>query len=109
MSALAGHPFNLGEDWDRALTDRNPDWDRIFQDYNRGVDWPASQFWNELSAANADALVLLSVRDSAKTWYEAWPRPSYRLLEWHRRRVRIYCNSSSALQEQESGTTPGRC
>ena len=71
MSALEGHPFNLGDDWDRALNDQQPDWDVIFKDYNAAVDWPASQFWRELSELNPAALVLLSVRDSAKTWYES--------------------------------------
>jgi hypothetical protein len=28
-------------------------------------------FWRDLSATNPDALVLLSMRDSAQTWYES--------------------------------------
>jgi hypothetical protein len=36
------------------------------------VDWPASFFWRELQAANPDALVLLSVRDSPSTWWRSF-------------------------------------
>lgn len=35
------------------------------------MDWPASLFWRELSEMNPDALVLLSVRDSAETWWQS--------------------------------------
>jgi hypothetical protein len=63
----------LGEYWDRALHGRatSSDWEQIMRGYNAAVDWPASAFWRELSEANPNALVLLSVRDSAKTWYES--------------------------------------
>jgi hypothetical protein len=36
--------------------------------YEAIVDWPGGAFWKELSRANPDALVLLSVRDPEK-WY----------------------------------------
>lgn len=39
--------------------------------YIAAVDWPASMFWRDLSQANPDALVLLSVRDSAETWWQS--------------------------------------
>jgi hypothetical protein len=71
MSAIPGHPFNLGDEWNRALRNDNPDWNAIMHEYIAAVDWPASMFWRELSDANPDALVLLSVRDSAQTWYES--------------------------------------
>jgi hypothetical protein len=36
------------------------------------VDWPAAFFWRELLAANPGAVVLLSVRDSAQTWWDSF-------------------------------------
>jgi hypothetical protein len=36
--------------------------------YTAQVDWPGASFWPELSAANPDALVLLSTRDP-DSWY----------------------------------------
>ena len=48
MSAIPGHPFNLGADWDRALAGETPDWDQIFEGYVVSLDWPASMFWREL-------------------------------------------------------------
>ncbi|MFD1674337.1 sulfotransferase family protein [Alicyclobacillus fodiniaquatilis] len=71
MSTIPGHPFNLGDDWNRALKDEAIDWDRLFDGYVAAVDWPTSLFWREISEANPDALVLLSVRDSAKEWWHS--------------------------------------
>jgi hypothetical protein len=71
MSALPGHPFDLGDGWQTALSGGSPDWAELLDGYVAAVDWPASMFWRELSAANPDALVLLSVRDSAETWRES--------------------------------------
>src|SRR6266508_4959783 len=71
MTVIPEHPFDLGTDWDRALAGDMPDWSRVFDGYVAAVDWPASQFWREISAANPGALVLLSLRDSARTWWES--------------------------------------
>lgn len=71
MSVIPGHPFDLGVGWNRALAGDIPDWDELFAGYVAAVDWPASLFWRELSAAYPDALVLLSLRDSAETWWHS--------------------------------------
>src|SRR5258705_2827575 len=54
MSALPGHPFALGEGWDHVIAGGQPDWDALMAGYAAAVDWPASMFWRELSAANPD-------------------------------------------------------
>ncbi len=69
--AIPGHPFELGAGWDNVLAGGTPDWDQIFEGYVAAVDWPASLFWRELSAANPAALVLLSVRNTAQTWWRS--------------------------------------
>ncbi len=71
MSAIPGHPFDLGPGWRAALADQPADWPRLLGGYVAAVDWPASQFWRELSATNPDAPVLLSLRDSAETWWQS--------------------------------------
>lgn len=71
MTVIPGHPFDLGAGWNQALAGGTPDWGRLLDGYVASVDWPASMFWRELSAANPDALVLLSLRDSAQTWTES--------------------------------------
>jgi hypothetical protein len=38
------------------------------------VDWPACAFWRELSAANPEAIVLLSTRDSPEQWWTSMER-----------------------------------
>jgi hypothetical protein len=71
MRTIPGHPFDLGAGWNRALANETPDWAQIFDGYNAAVDWPASMFWQELSQAYPHALVLLSLRDSAETWWQS--------------------------------------
>ncbi len=71
MSVIPGHPFDLGAGWDRALAGEAPDWNQIFDGFVAALDWPASMFWHDLSEANPDALVLLSVRDTAETWWQS--------------------------------------
>jgi hypothetical protein len=71
MSVIPGHPFELGADWDLALAGGIPNWDGVFDGFVAAVDWPASIFWREISQAYPEALVLLSVRDSAETWWQS--------------------------------------
>jgi hypothetical protein len=71
MSVIPGHPFNLGAGWNCALAGEATDWDELFDGYVAAVDWPASMFWRELSEANPNALVLLSVRDTAEVWWQS--------------------------------------
>lgn len=47
------------------------EWDHIFDGYIAALDWPASMFWHELNEANPEALVLLSVRSTAETWWHS--------------------------------------
>lgn len=74
MREIPGHPFDLGAGWDRALEGHVHELDSLLAGYVATVDWPASLFWRELSDANPDALVLLSVRDSAETWWQSIDR-----------------------------------
>ncbi len=71
MSVIPGHPFDLGDSWNQALAGDTPNWDQLFDGFNAAVDWPASMFWAELSEVYPDALVLLSLRDSAETWWQS--------------------------------------
>lgn len=71
MREIPGHPFELGAGWELALAGGTPDWGQLFDGYVAAVDWPTSLFWRELSEAYPDALVLLSVRDTAETWWHS--------------------------------------
>jgi len=71
MSVIAGHPFDLGPQWARAFAGDPTVYAHLLDGFSAAVDWPASAFWRELSQAHPDALVLLSVRDSARTWFES--------------------------------------
>jgi hypothetical protein len=60
--------------WRAAVRGEAVDWDALLDGYVATVDWPACAFWSELLEANPDAIVLLSTRDSAETWWESMER-----------------------------------
>lgn len=71
MREIPGHPFDLGDGWNRALAGDTGGLDKLLNGYVATVDWPASMLWHVLSEANPDALLLLSVRDTAETWWQS--------------------------------------
>jgi hypothetical protein len=60
--------------WQAAVRGEAVDWDVLLKEYVASVDWPAAAFWREIWAANADAVVLLSRRDSPETWWASMER-----------------------------------
>jgi hypothetical protein len=56
--------------WTDAIEGRDVDWHELLNGYVAQVDWPGASFWREISAANPDALVLLSTRDP-DAWYRS--------------------------------------
>ena len=48
----------------------NPNWDKLFEHYSATTDYPACNFWRELTDYYPSAKVLLSVRD-ANRWFES--------------------------------------
>jgi Sulfotransferase domain len=69
MIEVFGRP-DMAAAWQRAVEGETPDWDTFLGEYVATVDWPAAAFWRELSAANPDAIVLLSTR-SADDWWKS--------------------------------------
>jgi hypothetical protein len=57
--------------WTSAVHGR-PDWPGTFDGYVAAVDWPSVAFWRELAFDEyPDALVLLSTRQDAATWWQS--------------------------------------
>jgi len=69
MLEILGDPTQIPA-WTDAIEDSPADWPTMLSAYRAIVDWPGGSFWPELSAANPDALVLLSVRDP-ESWYRS--------------------------------------
>ena len=67
MVEVFAHPDEVPV-WTDAIDGKSIDWPALMQGYRAQVDWPGGSFWPELSAANPDALVLLSTRDP-DTWF----------------------------------------
>lgn len=66
--------------WTDAIEGRPVDWSTMPPGYGALVDWPGASFWPELSAANPDALVLLSVRDP-EGWYRSASNTIFQVFE----------------------------
>jgi hypothetical protein len=70
MLEVFEHPEHIAE-WQRAFDGDAVDWSRVFEDYIAIVDWPGGGCWRELSAEYPEAVVLLSVRESADAWWRS--------------------------------------
>jgi hypothetical protein len=69
MLEILGDPSQAPA-WIDAIDGRPVDWSAMLAPYRAIVDWPGGSFWPELSQANPDAVVLLSVRDP-EAWYRS--------------------------------------
>ena len=70
MVEVAKHRTHAAS-WAAAARAEPVDWEQLFAGYAAAVDWPATTFWRAILAANPDARVVLTVRDSA-TWYASF-------------------------------------
>jgi hypothetical protein len=73
MNELIERPADTAV-WLAAVRGEAVDWDSLLADFAATVDWPACAFWRELSTANPRAPILLSVRESAETWWRSMER-----------------------------------
>lgn len=73
MVEVFGHPEHVAV-WHAAYRGEPVDWGGLFEGYSASVDWPGGGLWREILAANPDALVLLSTRDSAEQWWTSASR-----------------------------------
>jgi hypothetical protein len=73
MFELAAHQERL-PGWERAVGGGETDWNELLGGYAATVDWPGAAFWRELHAANPEAPVLLSVRESPEAWWNSMER-----------------------------------
>jgi hypothetical protein len=62
------------EHWQRAAAGEIVDWGWLRRGFVATVDFPAAMFWREPLAANPDAFVLLSTRDSPRVWWDSFER-----------------------------------
>ena len=80
--------------WRGAIRGEHVEWSEVLGPYVAAVDWPVSAFWRELLEAYPSAVVVLSERESAKTWWESVdatilpvgrrdPEPGHTDPEWH--------------------------
>ena len=70
MFEVRDHPEHIPL-WHAAARNEPVDWQGLLSPYAAAVDWPASAFWPEISAAFPEAVILLSSRDAEGWWKSA--------------------------------------
>lgn len=65
--------------WTAAGRGERGDWNALFDGFTAAVDWPASAFWNEISEAFPESIILLSTRDSAESWWKSASETIFRV------------------------------
>lgn len=70
MDEVYSHPEHV-EVWRAALRGDAADLGGIMDGYAATVDFPAGAFWRELSSLFPEALVILTVRESAEAWWRS--------------------------------------
>lgn len=63
-----------GAHWMAALHGDRAALGQVLDGYGAAVDWPSSLFWRELVEEHPDALVVMSHRDDAATWWRSVDR-----------------------------------
>lgn len=58
------------EHWNRIAAGEQVDWEEVFAGFRSTVDWPACNYWRELTARYPDAKVILSLRDP-ESWFRS--------------------------------------
>ena len=66
--------------WHAAVRGEPVDWEDLLGGYRAAVDWPAGAFWRPLSEAYPGAIVLLSVREDAETWWRSADRTVFEAM-----------------------------
>ena len=79
MFEIIGDP-SQAQGWTDAIDGRDVDWQELLSGYVAQVDWPGASFWSEISAANPDALVVLSTRDP-DLWYRSASNTIFNVFE----------------------------
>jgi hypothetical protein len=84
--------------WAGATRGEDVDWAGFLSEFAATVDWPACAFWEEIATATPGAVVLLSVRESAESWWTSAERTIVQALQtpvpaddqaWGRRREMV--------------------
>jgi hypothetical protein len=80
MIEVFPRPEHIGV-WTDAANGKPVDWRALFDGFGAAVDWPTCAFWREISAEYPDALILLSTRTDADTWFTSADNTIFRVAD----------------------------
>jgi hypothetical protein len=67
--------------WAGATRSEDVDWASFLSGFAATVDWPACAFWEPITAAHPDAIVVLSIRESPEAWWKSVERTIVQALQ----------------------------
>ena len=73
MTEVFGNDGHV-DTWSHAANGGVTDWSDLLAGYRAAVDWPVCSFWEELAVEYPDAVILLSTRSDAETWFASASR-----------------------------------
>jgi len=79
MLEVFGHPEHMAA-WRGAAEGNATDFPELLKGYDAIVDWPGASFWREMSVAFPDAIILLSTRADADTWWRSASNTIFEIL-----------------------------
>jgi hypothetical protein len=77
MQEIVSHPSHI-KIWYNISRGASPNWNRLFKNFNSGVDFPISIFYEELVNEFPDAKFILTLRDF-DTWYKSTANTIYKV------------------------------
>ncbi len=66
--------------WSRVLEGEISLLDEVLESYDCAIDWPMSSMWAEAAERYPDAVVLLSHRSDAETWWKSADRTVWQVM-----------------------------
>lgn len=67
--------------WHQAIDGHPVDWPALLEGFKATVDWPGAAVWRPLHEFYPDAVVLLSVRQSAEAWWNSFSQTILAVME----------------------------
>jgi hypothetical protein len=90
--------------WAPALRGDQVDWAGVFDGFVAQVDFPGAAFWQQITQAFPDALVVLSTR-SAQSWYRSASATIFQLNDDHGSSPFQSCGGSGSATSSTSQTS----
>jgi len=98
MTEVFEHPEHAAT-WADAAEGADVDWNAFLGGYVAAVDAPSMMMWRELADQYPDALILLSVRQSAEQWVQSMEKTIFQRMRGMRERINEAAPESATAEQ----------